>query len=65
MMVGIFNLPTDLDSELIDLNDAKWFDSFLGIVDRYTLFDFDEFNEDGLLSRGKVVSILYQFLKNR
>ncbi len=65
MMVGVFNLPTDLDSELIDLNDNKWFDSFLGIVDRYTLFEPDEFNESGLLSRGKVVSILYQFLKNR
>lgn len=65
MMVGVFNLPTGMDSELLDLYSDSWFAPFLGTIDRYSLFDFDLFQPSALLSRGDVVSILFNFLINR
>jgi hypothetical protein len=65
MMVGVFKLPVNMPSYLISAHSEKWYVDYLGIVDRYSLFEPVDFNEYGLLSRGKVVSILYNFLKNR
>lgn len=65
MMAGVFNLPTDMDSNLFSLYSDTWFTPFLGIIDRYELDDLKSFEESAFLSRGDVVSILFNFLKNR
>ena len=65
MMVGVFKLPVNMPSNLISEHSEKWYVDYLGIVDRFNLFEPIDFDEDGLLSRANVVSILYNFLKNR
>jgi len=65
MMSRVFELPLNLESGLSASFEGEWYEPFVGIVDKFDLWEATGLDFNHELSRGDSVLVLYRFLKNR